>query len=435
MKQKETFSIRIIIFIMSVIFVSCVGNEKKDNIISSILKTDSCTLYPEHHYEIYIPQRINIKKTLPLLIVIDSHGAGKYAINKFKQTADKYGTIVVVSDLIKNNFKEYITATDKLIQDVKNKYPVKDKILLSGFSGGARMALNYAIDHKTSGLILCGAFASPRQLSLLSCPLVSITGINDFNFSESAKYFFRIEEIPYSLKFELTTDSHQWPNEKTLSRALGYIIMEEKNSEKSNREKKSFYSIQNKRIDSLQKKGEYIKSSLIIHNIINSNQKVLRKKLSELTENNEYLKQISLLGENLKIEEKSRQPYYKALQEKDTVWWKNEISNLEHRIDTTENLWTKSMYYRIKGFWGIACYSICNHAVQYKQIKELRHILPIYSILEPNNPDVFYFSAIADMLQGNNKNAVRNLKKAKELGYSDLKQMQKDFPTEILNLL
>jgi len=397
MKQKKIFKIEIIILILSVILISCQNNGKTEKIISSISKIDSCTLNTAHLYEVYIPKRI--KSTLPLLIVLDSHGAGKYAINKFKQTANKYGTIVVASDLIKNNFKNYITATDNLIKDVTKKYPTGKTIYLSGFSGGARMALNYALDHKISGLILCGAFASPQQLSLLSCPVVSITGINDFNFSESANYFFRIEEIPYSLKFELTTDSHQWPNEKVLTRALGYIVMGEKNSAKSSREKKSFYSSQKKRIDSLQKNGEYIKSSLVIHNIINSDQKLLKKKLSELTENDEYLKQISLLGENLKLEEKSRQPYYKALQEKDTVWWKHETVDLENKINTTNNVWKKSMYYRIKGFLGIACYSICNQAVQNKQIKELRHIIPIYSMLEPDNPDVSYFSNIADMLE------------------------------------
>jgi len=435
MKQKIIFKIGLIIFIFSVLFISCQNNGKTEKTISSISKTDSCTVCPEHKYEIYIPQRLNSENTLPLLVVLDCHGAGEYAIQKFKQTADEYGTIVVASDLIKNNFENYLTAINNLIKDVIKKYPAGKTIYMCGFSGGARMALNYALDHKISGLILCGAFASPHQLGLLSCTVVSISGINDFNFSESANYFFRMEEIPYSLKFELTADSHQWPNENILKRAIGYLIMDEKNSAINSHKKKRFYSSQKKRVDSLQKKGEFIKSALILHNIMNSDLNKFRKDLSELTETDGYIKQLSLLGENLKLENKSRQPYYNALQGKDTIWWKNEISNLKHRIDTTENVWTKSMYHRIKGFLGIACYSISRQAIQNKQIEQLTHILPIYSLLEPKNPDVFYFSAISDMLQGNDKNALKNLKKAKELGYSDLKQMQKDFPAKTLKLL
>ncbi|MBK5202542.1 MAG: hypothetical protein JJE45_02320 [Prolixibacteraceae bacterium] len=60
MKQKETFKIEIIILILSVILVSCQNNRKTEEIISSISKTDSCTLYTEHHYEVYIPKRIKI---------------------------------------------------------------------------------------------------------------------------------------------------------------------------------------------------------------------------------------------------------------------------------------------------------------------------------------------------------------------------------------
>ena len=436
MKRTGIYKIELIILIFSVILVSCQNNGKAKKIISSISKTDSCTFSPNHHYEVYIPQLTKNKKKLPLLVVLDSHGAGKYAIQKFKQTADKYGTIIVASDLIKNNFENYITATDTLIKDVTEKYSAGETIYMCGFSGGARMALNYTlIHHNISGIILCGAFASPHQLGVISCPVVSVSGINDFNFSESAKYFFNMEEIPYSLKFELTADSHQWPNENILKRAVGYLVMNDKNSAISSHEKKSFYSSQKTRIDSLKKNGEFVKSALIIHNIINSDPEHFRKNLSELTETDGYLKQISLLSENLKLEGKSRQPYYKALQEKDTIWWEKEISNLQFRIDTTKNIWTKSMYSRMKGFLGIACYSISKQSAQNKQIEMLKHILPIYSLLEPENPDVFYFSAISDMLQGKNEKVIKNLKKAKELGYSDLKQIQKDFPPEILNLL
>jgi len=436
MKRTGIFKIELVILIFSVFLVSCQNNGKTTKIISSVSKTDSCTLSSEHHYEVYIPQRTYSKNTLPLLVVLDSHGAGEYAIKKFKQTADKYEIIVVASDLIKNDFENYITATDNLIKDVTKKYPAGKTIFICGFSGGARMALNYAlVNHKIQGIILCGAFASPKQLSILSCPVVSVSGTKDFNFSEAAMYFPQIEEAPYSLKFELTEDSHKWPKENILQRSVGYLLISDKNSSISNHKKRLFYSSQRKRIDSLQNNGEFIKESLILHNIINSDKNLFRKKLSELMEKDGYLKEISVLGENLKLEDKSRQPYYKALQEKDTIWWKNEISNIKNRIDTTKNVWTKSMYCRIKGFLGIACYSISKQSAQNKQIEQLKHILPIYSLLEPKNPDVFYFSAISDMLQGNEKKTIINLKKAKELGYSDLKQMQKDFPEETLNLL
>ena len=51
-----------------------------------------------------------------------------------------------------------------------------------------RQALGYALTHKLSGLILCGALASADQINAITCPVFAISGMDDFNFMETAQY-------------------------------------------------------------------------------------------------------------------------------------------------------------------------------------------------------------------------------------------------------
>src|SRR5665647_394965 len=94
---------------------------------------------------------------------------------------------------------------------------------MTGFSGGARMALGYALAHPLNGLILCGALASPDQINALRCPVIAISGMDDFNFMETAQYLFQEQSTPGNLKIELTNASHCWPDNLMLANAFGFF--------------------------------------------------------------------------------------------------------------------------------------------------------------------------------------------------------------------
>ena len=144
-----------------------------------------------------------------------------------------------------------------------------------------------------------------------------------------------------------------------------------------------------------------------------------------------YRHQLNKLKTNLDLELKIRQPYYEALQQKDTLWWKNEIKSLKEKINTEQDPFKKDRDLRIKGFLGIACYTISKHLVQEHDIKGLPRVLTIYKMLEPENPDMYYFSAFPDYWRGNMKATVSDLIKAKRSGFSDWQQMRLDFPKDI----
>ena len=117
-------------------------------------KSDTLNTY---HY--IRPARYN--GSLPLLIILDSGGDGLMAVKKVRPAVSQIPCLVVGSDRIRNNFQGYIQAIELLIREFSQKYSVS-QVYLAGFSGGARMAFEYARIHTVQGVLMCGAGPSVK---------------------------------------------------------------------------------------------------------------------------------------------------------------------------------------------------------------------------------------------------------------------------------
>jgi len=418
--------------------VFCSNTGKSKETVKSFEKSDCCKLDSKNTYEVYIPERNNIVEKLPLLVIIDAHGSGKFALDKFKQGANQYRAVIIASNLIKNGFEGYEGVIQTLIEDVRQKYPIGEIVFMTGFSGGARMALGYALAHQLNGLILCGALANADQIRAIRCPVISISGMDDFNFIETAQYLFQENLTPGNLKIELTNASHNWPESLTLTNALGFLRLSCQAADITILPKsqlKIYCQNQQSKINSLQQKGEFLKAALVARNMASTepfkSDKTFASTYDMLKINTNYNSQLSRLEKELKFEISVRQPYLEAFQTKDTMWWKNEIRTTEGKITTEKDSYTKDTYKRIKGFLGIASYSLCKNAVKAQNVEVLNKILSIYRILEPENPDMFYFSSFPYFWKGNNKATISMVKKALTAGFSDMGQLKRDFPESI----
>ncbi len=431
---------RILLLLYPVILftlVSCGNTVKSTETVKAVEKTDSCKLDPNNIYEVYIPEK-NSEEKLPLLVIIDAHGSGKFALEKFKKAANQYPSILVASDFIKNGFENYVGAMQTLISDVQQKYPVGKTAFITGFSGGARMALGYALNHQTQGLILCGALASADQINALHCPVISISGMDDFNFIETAQYLFQDNSIPGNLKIELTNASHDWPDSKMLTDAFGFLWLSTQAEDIPSTAKsqiKPYDQNQRTRIDSLKENGDYIKAALVAHNMSSTapfnSDKTFTSSYNELKANSDYSNQMNQLRNTLNFEIKARQPYIDAFSTKDSLWWKNEINSINDKIEKEQDPFKIDMYKRIKGLWGILCYSLGNQAVKQKDVQSLNKIISIYRTLEPENSYRIYLSAFPYFWKGNNEATISTLIKAREAGFTEMSQLKQDFPQSI----
>jgi dienelactone hydrolase len=439
---SKHFSPLLLYLVLFTSLASCNAAGQSNKTIQAVESTGCCQSDSNNTYEVFIPERNSSLEKLPLLVILDSHGSGKFALNKFKHSAMQYSTILVASNLVKNGLEGYENTIQALVDDVRSKYPIGNDIFVTGFSGGARMALGYALTHQVNGLILCGALANADQIKATHCSVISISGMDDFNFIETAQYLFQEQSTPKNLKIELTDASHSWPDSIMLANAFGFLSLScpSVNAETSSKSQlKTYNQDQQTRINSLKKHGDFLKAIVIAHNLSTTEpfneDKVFASTYNELKSNSGYISQLNKLKTNLDFEMSVRQPYLDAFRTKDMLWWEKEIRKTELKIKTEKDSYTKNTYSRIKGFWGIASYSLCKQAVNEHNATKLNRILSVYHMLEPENPDMLYFSSFPSFWKQNDEATITMLKKALKSGYSDMNQLKKDFPESITSKL
>ncbi|WP_340111924.1 hypothetical protein [Maribellus mangrovi] len=428
----------VLVFVLLYGLQSCNQAGKPEKLVPVIIKTDSCQQDPKHTYEVFVPQRKNTVEKLPVVILLDAHGGGKLALNRFKAGAEQYPVILAASNLVKNAYANYPTAIQTLLEEVRQKYPTDQTVFISGFSGAARMALGYASSHPVNGLIMCGALSGADQIRALSCPVISISGMDDFNFVETAQYLFQEQTIPGNLKIELTNASHSWPDSSMLADALGFLYLSE-NPSADKSLIKAYCNNQHERIDKLKQQGDFLKATLLAWNMSSTapfnTDKDFAAEFFNLKTGDDYKSQVKKLEKCLKFEMSVRQPYLEALTTKDSLWWQNEINSINKKLSTEQDSFNVDMYRRIKAFWGIACYSLGNQAIAKKESAKLENILAAYKILEPENPETLFFSAFLLYWKGDQEETISTLKKAREAGFSETDRLKSAFPKNIISQL
>jgi hypothetical protein len=428
------FKIQLSFFYCILILVNLIAcNNKSIRIESnnSERKTDSCLVNKAHSYEIYIPSGSIKCGQLPQLIIIDPHGNGKIAIELFIPSAEKYKFILIASNRIKNKTPEFVSYINELHEDVASKYPVNDQVMLAGFSGGARMVLTYAQYNTVDGVIACGALAAPEEISAVNTVVYGMVGMADFNFIEAAQYLFRPDNAPENLRIEFTEDLHKWPSAKELSRLVGHIYFEKEFTTQKCLNFKSladgFLTEQTKIISDLKSSGNYISAYMLLQNLAHidvlNNSEVFTEIYNSVDYEDKLNNQLNLLRESIRFELKVRDSYYKELATKDISWWQHEIKSLNDHINHEKNKYDALAYQRIKAFLGIMCYSLTSNALQSNDLHTASRLLPIYTYLEPENPDMLYFHAIYSKIIGKSKESHVYLEKAIAAGFTDAEKI------------
>lgn len=417
------------------LFSSCHGAEKPIRTTHAVMRTDSCLSDSHNRYEVYIPERAKVDDTLPMLLILDAHGAGRFALKKFILAANQYHLLLVASDVVKNDVPNYVGIIETMVQDVRQKYPVNNVIFIAGFSGGARMALGFALTHSVNGLLLSGALADPKELQSLHCPVISISGMDDFNFIETAQYLFPIKNMPSNLKIELTHASHDWPDSLLLADEVGFLRFSGMSDHSSLSQKADLHVYeqkQQKRMDALIGQDNFLQAVLIAHNMASTfpfdTVTVFNNTYSTLTSNPNFQHDLTQLRQSLEDEMNLRQFYLNSLLTQDKSWWQSQINHLQQNIISGKDSYIRDMYKRVKAFLGIVCYSAAQQAVHSNDDVALEKILIVYRLLEPHNPDMFYFSAFIPYRKGDDKTTLFLLKQALVAGFSDQNRLKEDFP-------
>lgn len=421
--------------------ITCSNSKSNSTIIEKKILIEVCIADTNHSYSLYIPSHEKECNSMPLIIVLDPHGSGKSVIGKFLKSAEKYKCIIAASNLIKNNYPNYNRAIQQIITDVKKKYPVNDFVIICGFSGGARMAISYSQSNSVDGIMACGALASIDELKSSRIQIYSVMGMTDFNFPEIAQYIIAPETKPKNLSLEISGELHEWPDSSVLLRGIGFLIS--KSGEKENpciKKKLISNELENsclKEAINLKQTHEYIKARLFYANLIEldplKHEKKIKENLDSISNSSSYTNELQQFKKSLQFEMKLRETYYNAFTTADAKWWYKEITTLNYQIEHVTNTYELVVYKRIKAYIGIMCYSLSRNALLNNDMKVADKALFVYKLIEPQNPDMYYFSAIYNLKTGNSRLAEELLHQALIAGFSDTMLIRSNFPLSIVN--
>jgi hypothetical protein len=438
LKITATYIISFLIFFgVSIFNFSCNQNHKE--LQQAILKTEVCKKDSNNTYSLYIPSHEKDCGSMPLVVILDPKGMGNTAIQKFIKGSESYKCILAASNLVKNNYTDFVQAIETLVYDAKEKYPVGTKIYLVGFSGAARMALNMAQMRKVNGVLVSGALTLEDEVKSMNTNVYAIFGLGDFNLHEAANFFLNPQGYPANLKLELTNENHEWPSSSSLNRGLGLLILSDYPRESTCIKKSTIlkeYSADCKNlVDTLIQGGDYLNAYFISLNLQLlkdlPEKKYFISTYKELKTNPKLENQISQIRKSMQMEFKARDAYSKAFSTSTSEWWIKEVTEINKQIDLEKDKYKLFAFKRIRAFLGIMCYSLTNNNLNNNNLKEAAKNLGLYKLVEPKNPDMFYFTALYLLKSGTQDSISEYLQKAIDAGYVDRKKIIDNFPENI----
>ena len=357
---------------------------------------DSCREEPGHRYYISEPGNIPARQKLPLILAIDPHGDGKLAADEFSSALRNIPAIVAGSDKIKNNDPEFVSSLSRLEADVRSKYPVDpEKIIVAGFSGGARMAFYYGMNHRVLGIIMFGAGPGQSIRDAGSRRVYMASGTRDFNFMEQYLPPFTGMQDARSYMTDFFRGTHEWPPAETIYESVAWILKDEPGFPGNIPEDISAELLAE--CDSLEESNDLFLAAKALEKAWvfapeGRQRDRISRKIEEFREQPGWNSSRKEFEGYLQMELKLKKAYVDRLADPDTAWWKNEIQSLNRNISSCTDPEKEDFLYRLKGFIGIVLYSRINSLIREGlHTGELDRLMVIYEMAEPYNPDLIKF--------------------------------------------
>jgi tetratricopeptide (TPR) repeat protein len=162
-----------------------------------------------------------------------------------------------------------------------------------------------------------------------------------------------------------------------------------------------------------------------------TNTRSLVNDMNHCKESSDYKSASEKMNKALILESRLLKGYVSALNLKDTLWWSNEIRKLNQQIDQVEDPFRLSAYKRVKSFISMAAYSLSNSSLKANDLTRAQKITGIYQMIDPGNPDAYYFRALYYLKTGQYQMAMDLFTKAVNTGFSDFQKARQELPEEI----
>jgi predicted esterase len=381
-------------------------------------------------YALYLPKAYSHDSPAPLVLFFDSHARGKDPLKLYQALADQYHTILVGSNVSRNGQQpqQSLQIYDALVKDVRAKFSVDEKrITACGFSGGARVAAMLAQNRReVSSVIACSAGFQPARDDHFN--YYAIIGWEDFNLGELQLLNELLDKKPQPHVVAYWDGGHEWPPIEVMQEAFDFVRF--RHLDAGDVAKDSLVAAALQRFEA-GKRG--LKSgSLALWRLYTGlvakleGHADLTKVKTEMTaiEQGERWADDKAREEDASGQEMVlRELYVPWIASKSVGEW--EIVAPELRKN--DGVQTKEMdraILRVMNFLSLNTYFQVDAALKAGDLARTEHFLQIYALVDPENPEHAYLTAVVRMRQNKPDDAIKSLEAAQRLGFKDADRME-----------
>jgi len=205
-------------------------------------------------YALYLPSNYTTEKRWPILYAFDPAARGRLPVEHFREAAEKYGWIVVGSNNSRNGpWSPVLDAWRAITKDTHARFSIDDeRIYLAGFSGGARVAVQFAnLCHDcVTGVIGCGAGfpAGVTPSATMRFVFVGTVGVDDFNFPEVKGLDEAMTKAGMMHHVQVFSGRHEWAPANVALEAVEWLELQAMKAGKRPREPALIESIWKSRL-------------------------------------------------------------------------------------------------------------------------------------------------------------------------------------------
>lgn len=379
-------------------------------------------------YAYYLPEKYDGKTKVPVLFILDAHADVKTPINKYQTLANTYGYIFIGSQNIKNGMSGFESQKhiNILIKEAKKRFVIDEKrMFVSGFSGGAKLAISFAQQiPDLIGVIACGGSIPLMVSEKPTYYYAGVVGNQDFNFLEVQQTYSVFDKQGLDFTSIVFNGAHEWPPAKSYEMALASMniyAMKTKRLVKDNKWLDLFYQ---RMLDSVQSQKSR-NDLLLAHQTVSQairwfnglhSLKELNNLALQIRQNPKLSQQMQKTQQLIRKEVQLRSAFIKAIQTQDISWWKSEVEKI-NQSTAVKNKLQAQVSQRLLNYLSMACFMLAKTDLDDVNLDNAIKKIHIYELVDPDNYDVYLMYARFYMLNGDTDKMNAYYKKAQNLGF------------------
>jgi hypothetical protein len=384
-------------------------------------------------FALYLPKLYHKNALWPVVFFFDPNGKGDLPVKQYQALADSLGYIFIGSNVSKNGLdqQEILSMWNALKKSCLKKLSIdSERIILAGFSGGARVCCAIASKEQQIAGIIANSAAAPQLDQILNQNTVffGLAGNGDMNRAEMLgieNYLNSTSLNHYYIEFN---GIHEWAPNAVMQKALMILCIDAYlknptllNSSLTDR----FIANQKVEIEKLKSQDKWLEAYQELALLTNGAKGLVTlttENLDSLKNNPNYIAQKNELMQLITKETELQQELYRMMVENpNQAKWQIKITQIKKNANFKNKL--GQMNQRLLGYASLVCYSLTNRSLSAKNYSLSEIMVNCYEIADPKNPEVYFFKAILNGAKSDSLNTINNLSKAVKFGFNDKKRL------------